>query len=236
MRTVDRILATSDLHGQNKRFLKLLNEIAYDPDKDLLVVCGDLIDRGEENLDCLATCEKLQKKGAIFLKGNHEQFLESSLIEMITIDNWRTRPSIKLQNWVGHNGGATMYKEISDLSKNKLSEILRFVQKLPIYFTIGDFIFTHAGANTIKPIEQNTENELVWMAESFPHCPAYPGKVMIFGHTPTWQLYAYKKSDRKTAKIWYDSKYKDKLCVDCGGVFGGRLAAIELPSYREFYE
>lgn len=235
MRKVDRILATSDLHGQEKQFSKLLKKMAYDPAEDLLIVCGDLIDRGTENLKCLTLCEDLKKQGAIFLKGNHEQFLESSLIEMITIDNWRTKPSINLQNWVGHNGGATMYKEISDLSTNKLSEILKFVQTLPLYVSIGKFIFTHAGANINKPIETNTEDETVWMKKSFPFQPAYRDKVIIFGHTPTWQLQPNKIIDRKYAEIWYDTINKDKLCVDCGGVFGGRLAAIELPSHREFY-
>lgn len=235
MRIVDRILATSDLHGQNKRFLSLLKEMEYDPQKDLLVVCGDLIDRGEENLDCLATCQKLQKQGAVLLKGNHEQFLEQSLIEMINSVIWCSHPSENLSNWVKYNGGASMYYEIKDLPREKLSEILKCVQSLPLYFTVGNFIFTHAGANTLEPIEANKEDDLVWMNESFPYCKAYQGKVMIFGHTPTWQLCSYNKVDRKTAKVWYDTKHKDKVGIDCGGVFGGRLAAIELPSYREFY-
>lgn len=235
MRTVDRILATSDLHGQKRRFEDLLDKTDYEPDKDLLIICGDMVDRGEENLDCLATCENLRKNGAVLLKGNHEQFLEQSLIEMIHSDIWRSHPSENLTNWVNYNGGAGMYHEIKDLSHEKLSEILKFVQSLPLYFTVGNFIFTHAGANTLEPIEDNKENELVWMDESFPYCKAYQGKVLVFGHIPTWQLYSYDKINRKAAKIWYDSKHNDKVGIDCGGIFGGRLAALELPSYREFY-
>ena len=236
MRTVDRILATSDLHGQNTRFINLLKKTGYEPDQDLLVVCGDLIDRGGENLDCLAACMKLQQQGAILLKGNHEQFLESSLVEMLTTDTWRTRPSDSLYAWIKHNGGARMYEEIKELSSDRLTEILQFVRSLPLYLTAGRFIFSHAGANTAKPVETNTENELVWMEETFPFCPAYAGKVIVFGHIPTWLL--YHDSDvkkRKQARIWYDRQHQDKICLDCGGVFGGRLAAIELPSCREFY-
>lgn len=44
MRTIDRILATSDVHGENKKLLSLLEKAAYGPDTDLLVVCGDLVD------------------------------------------------------------------------------------------------------------------------------------------------------------------------------------------------
>lgn len=239
MRTVDRILATSDIHGQNTKFLNLLKTADYEPNSDLLVVCGDLIDRGEENLETLATCIDLQKKGAIILKGNHEQFLEQALKEMITDDCWNTLSSEVINLWVGHNGGATMYEEIKDLSHEKLIEILKFVRNLPLYFETGKYIFTHAGANTRKPIEKNTENEVVWMENSFPSCPGYKDKIMLFGHVPTWLLHQYKakgKKERKNTEIWFDKVNKDKIGLDCGGVFGGRLAMLELPRMIEFYE
>ncbi len=236
MKTVDRILATSDLHGQNKRFLDLLRKTEYNAEQDLLIVCGDLIDRGNENLDCLATCEALQKKGAVLLKGNHEQFLEKSLIEMLTTDTWRERPSNDLYYWIHHNGGREMYEEIKNISSEKLANILKFIQSLPAHMVVGKYIFSHAGANSNKPIEENTEDELVWMSKEFPWCPAYAGKIMVFGHTPTWVLYGSKiVKDKKNATVWYDKINKDKLCVDCGGIFGGRLAAIELPTFLEFY-
>lgn len=236
MRTVDRIIAISDIHAENKKFLALLEETQYNSEQDLLIICGDMIDRGEENLDAIATCEKLQKQGAILIKGNHEQFTQDCIFEMLNTDTWREKPSQNLYNWFTYNGGAEMYDEIKDLSREKLEKILAFTRTLPLYFSIGNYIFTHAGANVQKPIEENVENETVWMSESFPYCPAYSDKVLVFGHKPTWNLYPYdKKFKKKDAKIWYDTTNKDKVGIDCGGVFGGRLAALELPSYREFY-
>ncbi|WP_432748969.1 metallophosphoesterase [Pectinatus haikarae] len=58
MHTIGRILATSDIHGQNKKFH--MKTMQHEPEQDLLIVCGDLIDRGKENLKCLAACQKLQ--------------------------------------------------------------------------------------------------------------------------------------------------------------------------------
>lgn len=75
MRTVDRILAISDLHGHQKRFLSLLKKAEYNPEMDLLIVCGDMIDRGEENLKVIDTCEKLREKGVILLRGKSENKL-----------------------------------------------------------------------------------------------------------------------------------------------------------------
>lgn len=40
MRSVDRILAVSDLHAENSKFLKLLKQAEYTPEIELLVICG----------------------------------------------------------------------------------------------------------------------------------------------------------------------------------------------------
>lgn len=233
-RSVDRILAVSDLHGEDTKFNALLKESQYNPDYDLLVVCGDLIDRGRENLACLETCEKLQRQGAILLKGNHEQFLEYALVEMIYNDTWKKAPSHRLHNWIYHDGGSNTFDEIKSLPAAKLTAILRFIQRLPLFFSSGKFLFTHAGANMNKPIEENCEDEVIWMNDSFPTLPAYKNKILVFGHVPTSHLHD-NQINKKQARIWYDQIYRDKIGIDCGSIFGGRLAALELPLYREFY-
>lgn len=238
MRTVDRILATSDIHGQNTRFLNLLKKTEYDPTADLLVVCGDMVDRGPENMDTLRTCQELVSKGAVILRGNHEQFLTEVLQIMLADPNWSQSPVVDV--WARCNGGGTCFEEIKNLPEEKLREILEFIMSIPNYFTVGDYIFTHAGVNKNKPIEKNSEDDLVWADNIFPLIPAYKGKTVIFGHTPTWILYPHfsnrnNKQYRKSAKIWYDPINNDKIGIDTGGVFGGRLAMLELPSGREFY-
>ncbi|CUH95369.1 hypothetical protein P22_1439 [Propionispora sp. 2/2-37] len=236
MRAVDRIIAISDIHGEGRKLLALLEECEYDANTDLLVIVGDMLDRGEENLDTLAICRKFQRQGAILLKGNHEQFVHDSIIEMLTNENWRAKPSVDLYNWYTYHGGYSTYQEIKNLSPDRLRKILRFIRSLPFYYSAGRFIFSHAGANTAKPIEENEEDETLWMERSFPVCPAYPNKVLIFGHVPTWGLPPYNsKFKKKNAKIWYDTVHKDKIGIDCGSCFGGRLAALEIPTYREFY-
>lgn len=240
MRTVDRILAVSDIHGEKTKFLELLKKAEYDTKKDLLVVCGDIVDRGEGNLGVIQTCMDLQKKGAVIIKGNHEQFLEICLREMIVngADDFGNVFTDNFILWVGHNGGATTYEEIKDLSREKLVEILKFIRSMPLYFQTGKYIFSHAGADARKTIDKNTEDDLIWGEEEFSCYPAYKEKIVVFGHTPTWLLEEFKakeKNERENAKIWYDGIWKDKIGIDCGCVFGGRLAMLELPSCREFY-
>jgi serine/threonine protein phosphatase 1 len=237
MRVVDRVLAISDIHGESRSLLALLKVCDYDPNNDLLVIVGDMLDRGRENLETLAICQKLQQQGAIVLKGNHERFAQDSIVEMLTTENWRTQPSEDLYNWYMYHGGYSTFQEIKNLPPEGLEHILQFIRSLPFYYTTGRYIFAHAGADTTKSIENNEENDTIWMDESFPFCPAYHDKMLIFGHVPTWNLSPYnpKFNKRKQAKIWYDKVYKDKIGIDCGSCFGGRLAALEIPTYREFY-
>lgn len=160
MCTVDRIIAISDVHGENRKLLALLEETQYNSEQDLLVLCGDMIDRGEENLDTLATCEKLQKQGAILIKGNHEQFIQDCISEMLNTYIWREKPSENLYNWFTYNGGAEMYYEIKDLPREKLERILSFTQALPLYFSLGNYIFTHAGANVQSQLKKTWKMKL----------------------------------------------------------------------------
>lgn len=235
MRTVDRILAVSDIHGEHDKLLKLLEKTEFNPDCDLLVVCGDLIDRGSQNLATIKTCCELRDKGAaVILKGNHEQFAQECIQDMLI-----ERPSETLQLWVCYNGGSNTYDELVSLPQRELKTLLRFFTTLPLYFTTGDYIFVHAGADARKTLKQNDEEDMVWSDESFYHCPAYRGKTIVFGHTPTFwltnPLNRQDKTYRKSAKVWFDPVHKDKIGIDCGSVFGGRLAALEIPSMREFY-
>jgi len=235
MRALERILAISDPHGENRKLLELLKKAEYEPRKDLLVIAGDMVDWGEENLDCLRTCIRLRSKGAILLKGNHEHWVQKNIEEMLGSEAWRSNPSERFYKW-SHNSGAAMYHEIKGLPPEKLETIVNFMRTLPLYYSIDNYIFSHAGANVKKPICENTEDELEVMSKSFLRCPAYPGKMMVFGHLPTWNLHPKNSEFRlEDAKIWYDRTNQDKIGIDCGSCFGGRLAALELPSCREFY-
>ncbi|WP_438875484.1 metallophosphoesterase, partial [Bacillus cereus group sp. BC58] len=50
--------------------MKRLRECRFDPQQDLLVSVGDLIDRGPDSLGCLAL---LRESWMMAVRGNHEQ-------------------------------------------------------------------------------------------------------------------------------------------------------------------
>ncbi|MBQ3451283.1 MAG: metallophosphoesterase, partial [Selenomonadaceae bacterium] len=74
--TYRRILVIGDMHGKFSRLLSLFHKIDFDERKDFLILLGDYIDRGEENMRCFRwAMEMSEKPNVIALRGNHEQMM-----------------------------------------------------------------------------------------------------------------------------------------------------------------
>ncbi len=63
-------------------------------------------------------------------------------------------------------------------------------------------------------LQDQTEEDLIWIREPFLHHPTVFGKPVIYGHSP---------------RPRFDPMHDDKIGVDYGAVFGGKLASIRLP-------
>lgn len=229
-----RILVISDIHGQLDKFLELLKKAKYDPKEDQLILLGDYVDRGTQNFETLATVMYLQSESAIILKGNHDSLCQNTIYELLTNKNVGF-----IQDHI-YCGGENTYNELKKLSKNELLEIYHFLVKLPYYYEIDNYIFVHAGVDGSKPLHLNDINTLMWTRNKFLYVPAYPNKIVIFGHTVTYTLPHLIPEDGvikvSDISVWFDDiNGGDKIGVDCGSVFGGRMACLELPSKNVYY-
>lgn len=218
-----RILCISDIHGQYGEFCKLLDIIKYDNTKDTLILLGDYVDRGDQNLKTIYKVKELVSNGAIALRGNHDEMMATCIKSILE----KPKDESIIYSWI-YCGGYNTYHEISNLSTEKLRELYYFTMSLPLVYVIDDFIFIHAGVNSNLPLNKNTKEDALWIRDKFIRLKAYDNKVVIFGHTPTKYMHGEHK-------IWYDKTYNDKIGIDCGSVFGGKLACLELPSMKEYY-
>ena len=75
MKHQKRIFAVSDIHGHYTILKAALDEAGFnsEDDKHLLVVCGDLFDRGRENRKVYDFVRKLKNK--VLVCGNHDERL-----------------------------------------------------------------------------------------------------------------------------------------------------------------
>lgn len=64
-----RFLVMGDIHGCLDEFNKLVDKMEYQPDRDRLVLLGDLTDKGPDSLGVVRRAREL---GAMCIRGNHD--------------------------------------------------------------------------------------------------------------------------------------------------------------------
>lgn len=195
-----RILAISDIHGQLDKLKKLLELVKYDKTKDQLVLLDDYTDRGYQNIETLKYIMKLEKEGAIVLKGNHDELMQGTIYELLT------------GNFIGtlechiDCGGENTVKELIEYNGKDLYNIYNFLKDLSTYYEYENYIFSHSGVDSTKPFNQNTSDDLLWSRWDFINSKAYDDKVIIFGHTVTFSIDMVISKQNPT--IWKDSFIK----------------------------
>lgn len=113
----DFILA--DLHGCFDELQQAMAEVEFDPTVDRMLSVGDLIDRGENSLECL---QLLQEGWFFSVQGNHENMMLGGLKAGPGSDPWR--------GWM-QNGGE-WYEKLSKSQLKTVKTLIPLVAKMPI--------------------------------------------------------------------------------------------------------
>lgn len=221
-----RLLAISDIHGCIKSFDNLINKVQLTK-KDKLIVLGDNIDRGPNNLDVIMRIMKLKQEGynIITLKGNHESmFLDLSL----EYEDEEAVLASPLLDVIMHNGTYKTLMEYWALDSEDKVDILKEIMSYEDYYVEGDYLFVHAGVQPGIKLENQDIDDLFWIRDNFVNSASHGlPYTVIFGHTPTRNLNINREN-----KIWYDD---DKIGIDCGAVHEGKLACLDLTNNLEYY-
>lgn len=77
------VWVVGDLHGCYSLLKSKLKEVGFNFNEDLLISVGDLVDRGNESIECL---QLLTEKWFRSVKGNHEEMLLQCLVDNYAID------------------------------------------------------------------------------------------------------------------------------------------------------
>lgn len=173
-----RIIAVADIHGDDEKFRKALKSVSLKK-TDILVLIGDLIDRGKKSKDVLDTVLLLKEndfKNLIYIRGNHEQMLIDSIED-----------EDKEYIWI-KNGGDKTLKSFRANYASQIPKIYIDLLKTSIpYYEYGDYIFVHAGLNfdLKEPLED--PYSLMWirdMSMEKYRKSEFSTKKIIHGHTP----------------------------------------------------
>lgn len=210
-----KIYAIGDIHGCLAKLTQLMNRIGIDADKDMIVFIGDYIDRGPDARGVVDFILDLKKtvRNTVCLMGNHEQMFLNYYLE-------GKDASLYLDN--GGVSTLTSYGFSLD-KKGKKGNVpdshIRFFTSLLPYYETEDYIFVHAGLRPGISLKQQILDDLLWLRFEFINSTHDFGKTVVFGHTPLCE----------------PCMEENKIGIDTGSVYGGKLTCIQLPE-RKLYQ
>lgn len=186
----DVVYAVGDIHGCYDLYQRMERRIFEDgaafPGEKWIILLGDYVDRGPRSADVLDAIILPPPPGfrRFCLAGNHEELMLSYL----------SAPNPN-HLWLGLGGRETLRSYGLDdeagrrapmealLASHVPSEHVQFLRTAPSLVAIPGFVFVHAGLRPGVPLEQQSDEDLLWIRphESFPS----PSElVVIHGHTP----------------------------------------------------
>ncbi len=210
-----RIFAVGDIHGCYEKLVELMKILPWKKQNgDLLLFIGDYVDRGTGSRDVVEFLVQLQKNGGdfVFLKGNHEKML---------LDYYVDHKDQML--YIANGGAETIASYVEGAIGRKAFELpkehLQFLQTLQLYYETEDYIFVHAGLKDSVPLQEQSQEDLLWIREEFIYSVYDWNKRVVFGHTALETPFVSP----------------GKIGIDTGAVYGNKLTAVELPAMR-FYQ
>lgn len=232
------IYVISDIHGCYDEYIQLLKKIQFS-DEDELYVLGDIVDRGPEPIKILF--DMMLRTNVYPIIGNHEYIALKILsklnveIKDDNVDDYLDKEDIEDFMYWMKDGGNTTVEKFQELSVEDRSIILEYLQEFSVYEEIfleeKRFILVHAdlhGYEKEKALEDyELEDFLFYRAKYSQRYFEDENTVIVTGHTPSFTI----RDDRKA--LVYDAN--GHLAIDCGCVYGGKLAAYCLNNGKVEY-
>lgn len=208
----ERIFIVGDVHGCLGMLQRLMDKIAWRPDADRLIFLGDYVDRGEDSCGVIEYVLEMRKRAEQVdcIMGNHEKIL-LDFVEGRDVSTFFL------------NGGTSTlksYRASRPGSQNALipDEHLGFLHSLKSWIELDDYYVVHAGLRPGVELENQSQEDLLWIRDSFIFSNYPFRKRVIFGHTPFSRPLVME----------------NKIGLDTGAVYGNKLTCLELPSLK-FY-
>ncbi|KEO54421.1 metallophosphoesterase [Thioclava pacifica] len=222
-----RTYAIGDIHGHLAKLHAAHALIAADRaacgDQEAPIVhVGDLVDRGPDSSGVIEYLMQGQGRGEnwIVLRGNHDRMFLGFLEDPFTEDPILSPHVSYLNPRVG--GEATLQSYgIPDAFSRPLEDIAPELTAIPqthrdwlvaqpAYFTRGAAIFVHAGIRPGIPLEDQVEDDLLWIRKPFLTDRRDHGALVVHGHT----------------NIEAATHYGNRLNLDSGAGYGHPLSTV----------
>ena len=205
MSAMPLLYAIGDIHGSLQKLCDLITlcERHAGGRPARFVFLGDYIDRGPHSAGVIRMVMDLQSRltdRVIALKGNHE----AAALEVIDGETQE-------EHWLREGGIATLRSYGVDAACDLPHEHVAWMRSLPLYYDDGQRFFVHAGIDPDRPLDAQSDRDLIWIREPFLSDTRDHGRLIVHGHTP----------QATGVPDWRGNR----LNLDTAAVFGGPLTA-----------
>lgn len=215
-----RTFVIGDIHGCSATLRRLVDGTLRPLPGDRIYLLGDLIDRGPDSKGVLDYIFELRRSGLSVsgIRGNHEEMFLQAVNDRYYLNLWTA------------NGGRATLKSFQADGPGDIPRLYRdFLDSLPLYILLDDFVLVHAGLNFDPPNPFDDTSAMLWTRSSYVNRQRIDGRRLICGHTPVPRIELE------------ESLRCNKIMLDNGCVFGGlpetgSLAALELESMVVSYQ
>lgn len=179
------IAIIGDLHGRADLLKRMLDRLEQEAPEARKIFVGDYIDRGPDSAGVLR--QVMELPDAVCLMGNHERMMLEFLED----------PEGQGARWLRHGGTETLASfgihngqpaELRDAFIDAIldalgPETLDWLKSRPLFFRSGTLYVTHASADPMQAIEEQTEATLLWGHRDFGRKLRRDGYWGAHGHT-----------------------------------------------------
>lgn len=224
------IYAVGDIHGRADLLHQLHHLISEDAEKypnhqHIIIYLGDYIDRGHASKQVIDKLlhPALNNFHSIYLRGNHENMLIEFLNDRSLGELWFMNGG--LETLKSYNISLSVlnelnYQKLKDLLLEKLPpEHVTFFQTLKTHHIEGSYFFCHAGINPNNPLDNQSDDDLMWIRDPFLRSKKEFGKIIVHGHTV---------SQKPTL-------LPNQIGVDTGAVFTDHLTCVVLTNEAPYF-
>lgn len=220
----ERVYAVSGIHGCIELLGRLVARIRDDNGRrpsrrTKLLFLGGLIDRGPHSADVVAHLRQLtqQTSKLIVLKGSDEQMMVQALAgDLDILEAWLCRGGdAALRSWGLER--AIVDGPLPDLLNSARSaidrDLIRWLDDLPLHHRSGDYFFVHAGVRPGVSLDEQREEDLLWIGEEFLDHEDDHEAVIVHGQSAT---------DSEPDMLHH------RIGLPTGGYWSGTLSAVGL--------
>lgn len=228
-----RIIAVSDIHGNLPFFRALMDKIALTPD-DILVLVGDMLEKGRDSLALLRHLMELEKTHRVYpLCGNCDglvlRFFETDLLDERFFSFYLPQHPESTLRQLAREGGFDQTDDLPRLRADLRAaypDIHKWLAGLPTILETAHLLFVHGGVPSLEGMEKldrwacMKNDDFLGQGHSF-------SKWVIVGH---WPVTLYDEHIPSAAPmVLADRKI---VSIDGGCVLkaDGQLNALILPS------